>query len=138
VVRSFPNASIVPGVWGLVAAAPSAPGPPWISYRQRPWEADHTLPVLFDHAVKADGSEVLKALFPGYDTPLDDLADNIGMARLWAGIHWRSDHTFGRLVGKAVGHLVIAQLNGDGAGSPSAPPPLPALPPPLPAPGTVY
>jgi len=127
-----------------------------ISYRQRPWEADNTLPVLFDHAVNADGSgdgplriapepspgtprhpaypsghstysaagsEVLKALFPGYDTPLDDLADNIGMARLWAGIHWRSDHTFGRMLGKAVGQLVLAQLGADGAGSPPVPPP---------------
>lgn len=141
-----------------------------ISYRRRPWEADHTLSILFDHAVNADGSgdgplrhapepspgtprhpaypsghstysaaasEVLKALFPGYDTPLDDLADNIGLARLWAGIHWRSDHTFGQMVGRAIGQLVIAQLNADGAGGPPlipAPPPVPSSPP---APGTV-
>lgn len=136
-----------------------------ISYRPRPWEADHTLSILFDHAVNAAGtgdgtlrivpapspgtprhpaypsghstysaagSEVLKALFPGYETPLDDLADNIGMARLWAGIHWRSDHTFGRAVGKAVGQRVIAQLNADGAGAP--PPPVSSDPPP---PGTI-
>jgi hypothetical protein len=41
------------------------------------------------------------------------LADNIGEARLWGGVHWRSDHTFGQRVGHAVADLVIAQLRAD-------------------------
>lgn len=80
----------------------------------------------------AAASQVLTHFFPDYRGPLDDLADNTGLARLWAGIHWRSDHTFGGQLGREVGNLVIAQLNADTAG----PPPQP-LPSPPPAPGTV-
>ena len=43
-------------------------------------------------------------------TELDNLADNIGMGRLWAGIHWRSDHINGMKLGRAVAHLVLQQL----------------------------
>jgi membrane-associated phospholipid phosphatase len=41
---------------------------------------------------------------------LRDMADNIGMGRLWAGIHWRSDHEAGLKLGQVVGCLVIRQL----------------------------
>jgi hypothetical protein len=41
---------------------------------------------------------------------LDNMADNIGMGRLWAGIHWRSDHVNGMKLGRAVAHLVLKQL----------------------------
>jgi hypothetical protein len=41
---------------------------------------------------------------------LDNLADNIGMGRLWAGIHWRSDHTAGLKLGRTVARLVLEQL----------------------------
>ena len=155
--------------WNAAGPAAIPPSDPPISYRQRPWEADKSLPVLFDHAVNSAGSgdgplrhsphptpgtprhpaypsghstysaaatEVLKHFFPGYAGPLDDLADNIGMARLWAGIHWRSDHTFGQLVGKAVGQLVIEQLNTDTAGDPPVPPLSTDPPPSPPVPGT--
>ena len=39
------------------------------------------------------------------------LADNIGMARLWAGIHWRSDHEAGLKLGQVVACLVLRQLS---------------------------
>lgn len=52
----------------------------------------------------------LTAFFPQYATELLRLADNTGMARLWAGVHWRSDHVFGQLVGRAVAELVVQQL----------------------------
>ena len=49
----------------------------------------------------------LIAFFPQYAEDLLRLADNTGVARLWAGGHWRSDHTFGQLVGRAVAELII-------------------------------
>jgi membrane-associated phospholipid phosphatase len=42
---------------------------------------------------------------------LRDMADNIGMARLWAGIHWRSDHEAGLKLGQVVACLVLRQLH---------------------------
>jgi hypothetical protein len=44
---------------------------------------------------------------------LQKLADNIGEARLWAGVHWRSDHEFGQRVGNAVAEAIIDQLLSD-------------------------
>jgi membrane-associated phospholipid phosphatase len=74
----------------------------------------------------AAASAVLGCLFADYEDPrpalraLDwkaefkALAENIGVARFYGGVHWESDHTFGRLIGEAVGQLVIAQLNASG------------------------
>ena len=74
----------------------------------------------------AAASYVLACLFDGYKDPrpalkgLDwgtefkKLAENIGVARFYGGVHWESDHTLGELVGAAVGKLVIAQLNKSG------------------------
>lgn len=42
---------------------------------------------------------------------LRNMADNIGMARLWAGIHWRSDHEAGLKLGQVVACLVLRQLS---------------------------
>jgi hypothetical protein len=52
----------------------------------------------------------LIAFFPQYAEDLLRLADNTGVARLWAGVHWRTDHTFGQLVGRAVAELIVNQL----------------------------
>ncbi len=41
---------------------------------------------------------------------LDNLADNIGLGRMWAGIHWRTDHTAGLTLGRTVARLVLEQL----------------------------
>ncbi len=41
------------------------------------------------------------------------LANNIGEARMWAGIHWLSDHLAGQRIGRASAEAVIAQLKGD-------------------------
>ncbi len=55
-------------------------------------------------------------LAPGLKKPpklkveLANLADNIGMGRLWAGIHWRSDHEAGLKLGRAVACLVLRQI----------------------------
>jgi hypothetical protein len=55
-------------------------------------------------------SEILAYFFPEYTSELDDLADNVGMARLWAGVNFRSDHEAGIRLGRAVARLVIGQL----------------------------
>jgi len=75
-------------------------------------------------------SEILSYFFGALDTPealpfdtrygskqntkikeeLDNMADNIGMGRLWAGIHWRSDHEAGMKLGRTVARMVIQQL----------------------------
>ncbi len=55
-------------------------------------------------------SEILSYFFPDYTEELDRLADNAGMARLWAGIHWRSDHVEGMKLGRCVARMVIEQL----------------------------
>ena len=62
----------------------------------------------------AAASEVLGCLFPGYKNEFDKLANDIGMARLWGGVHWRSDHEFGLELGRAVGLCIIDQLNASG------------------------
>jgi hypothetical protein len=51
---------------------------------------------------------ILKRFFPASKDveALDDLADNAGLARMWAGIHYRADHDFGIALGEAVAKLV--------------------------------
>jgi membrane-associated phospholipid phosphatase len=38
------------------------------------------------------------------------MADNIGTGRMWAGVHWRSDHEAGLKLGQTVACLVLRQL----------------------------
>jgi hypothetical protein len=55
-------------------------------------------------------SEMLSFFFPDYTAEFDKLADNTGLARLWAGIHWRSDHVQGVRLGRCVAREIIATL----------------------------
>jgi membrane-associated phospholipid phosphatase len=55
-------------------------------------------------------SEILSYFFPDYAGEFTKLADNTGMARLWAGIHYRSDHLEGMKLGRCVARLVIRQI----------------------------
>ena len=41
------------------------------------------------------------------------MANNIGEARLWAGVHWLSDHIAGQKVGRFAAQAVIKQLKND-------------------------
>lgn len=61
----------------------------------------------------AAASEVLAYFFPDERAELEALANNIGTARLWAGVHWRSDHIAGQRLGRAVAKLLIDQLRQD-------------------------
>lgn len=38
------------------------------------------------------------------------LANNIGEARLWAGVHWLADHRAGQVIGRAAAQAVIAEF----------------------------
>jgi membrane-associated phospholipid phosphatase len=58
----------------------------------------------------AAAAEVLAWFLPDVRAELDMLADNAGMARLWAGVHYRSDHRYGAKLGRCVGRMVVAQL----------------------------
>lgn len=121
-----------------------------VAFRERPYEADNNLPILFDLGVDHDvdgnirrdhpkpnpmgvkspgtprhpaygsghstyskaASEVLGCLLPDkYRHDFELLAENIGQARVWGGVHWQTDHEVGQLIGRAVGQLVIEQLN---------------------------
>ncbi|HYG64990.1 MAG TPA: vanadium-dependent haloperoxidase [Thermoanaerobaculia bacterium] len=57
-------------------------------------------------------SEILSYFFPDYSGELTKLADNTGMGRLWAGIHYRSDHIEGMKLGRCVARLIIRQIEG--------------------------
>ena len=61
----------------------------------------------------AAASAILAYFFPDETKELQTLANNIGEARLWAGVHWRSDHDAGQTLGKAVASLVQKQLEKD-------------------------
>lgn len=62
----------------------------------------------------AAAARLLIEFFPRYREQLCRLADNIGLGRMWAGVHWRTDHTFGQKVGTAVAELIIEQLRATG------------------------
>jgi len=61
----------------------------------------------------AAASAILSYFFPDQKTELERLADNIGVARLWAGVHWRQDHIAGQQLRRAVAELVREQLQDD-------------------------
>lgn len=58
----------------------------------------------------AAASELLARFFPPARGELEKLADNIGAARLWAGVHWRQDHDAGAQLGKVIAGKVWDQL----------------------------
>jgi membrane-associated phospholipid phosphatase len=58
----------------------------------------------------AAASELLAWFFPDYREELYRLADNTGAARLWGGIHYRSDHIQGMKLGRCVACMVIQDI----------------------------
>lgn len=123
-VRAFPDRTV---------PKPPNPAPSPGTPRHPSYPSGHS-------TYSAAASRVLGCLFDGYKDPrpqlstinwkkeFDLLADNIGFARLYGGVHWASDHDFGQKVGNTVGDLVIEQLNKSGIearpkGDPKVPPP---------------
>lgn len=94
----------VPNISGLtVPPSQPTPGTP----RHPAYPSGHS-------TYSAAATRFLIEFFPRYREQLCRMADNIGLARLWAGVHWRSDHTFGQQVGTAVAELIIDQLKATG------------------------
>jgi hypothetical protein len=84
---------------GLRTLPPRSPGTP----RHPAYPSGHS-------TTYAAGSELLASFFPDLRAEFEQLADNAGMARLWAGIHYRSDHLWGMEVGRRVAQLVVEQV----------------------------
>ena len=61
----------------------------------------------------AAAASVLGHLFPRDAAVFDTLASEASESRLWAGIHFRSDLTAGRALGRAVAERVIARARTD-------------------------
>jgi membrane-associated phospholipid phosphatase len=93
----------VPDLPGMAAPSLPTPGTP----RHPAYPSGHS-------TYSAAATRLLIEFFPQYREQLCRLADNIGLARMWAGIHWRTDHTYGQSVGAAVAELIIAQLRATG------------------------
>lgn len=70
---------------------------------------------MTDAALFADfPPESVRITEPGWiAAELRRLANNVGEARLWAGVHWLSDHLAGQRIGRAAAEAVIAQFQGD-------------------------
>ncbi len=60
--------------------------------------------------------EVLAYAFPGDAKMWRARAVEAGMSRLWGGVHWRIDVTYGLQMGRKVGRLVVSRARQDGAG----------------------
>ncbi len=73
-------------------------------------------------ALGGAASEILGYFFPHEAVELEKLAGNMGIARLWAAVHYRSDHEQGIKLGQSVARLVISQLESDGVPPLARPP----------------
>lgn len=84
--------------------------------RRRPIELDPTLaprmeasicgPVARCSVLAGAASEFAAHLFPHQRDDWDALADNVGMARLWGSVHFRSEHIYGLRLGRALAHRI--------------------------------
>lgn len=84
---------------GLRTLPPTSPGTP----RHPAYPSGHS-------TTYAAGGELLAAFFPDLRPELEQLTDNAGMARLWAGIHYRSDHLWGIELGRCIAQQVVEQI----------------------------
>ena len=100
-----PNELVLPeaNVTDVIATNPTGSFPTPGTPRHPAYPSGHS-------TYSAAAAFTLIAFFPQYAEDLLRLADNTGVARLWAGVHWRTDHIFGQLVGRAVAELIVKQL----------------------------
>ena len=63
----------------------------------------------------AASSEVLGYLFPERLAELRAMAEEAGLSRIYGGIHFPSDNTYGLELGRAIGRRVVARASEDGA-----------------------
>jgi membrane-associated phospholipid phosphatase len=91
-----------------------------VTFRPRPAEVAPEIQVLYQadspsypsahSTIAGAASHLLSQCFPQHQQNLDDLADNIGMSCLWAGINYRSDHQNGLRLGRAVATVLLQQM----------------------------
>ena len=98
----------------------SGDGRPRSAPRPSPGTPRHPAYPSGHSTVGGAASEMLSYFFPDHTALFDQLADNCGMARLWAGIHYRSDHEAGMALGRAVARSIIEQLEAGCVGPPPA------------------
>ncbi|NJM42256.1 MAG: vanadium-dependent haloperoxidase [Anaerolineae bacterium] len=95
-------------------------------WAMRPAQIDNTITTLFPapnhpsypagHGCNSGaGAHVLAYLFPDEGKFIEDKADEAGLSRIWAGIHFRSDVEVGLKLGRQVADEVIAWAKKDGA-----------------------
>jgi len=88
------------------------PGPPYIT--TSPGTPRHPAYPSGHSTYSGAASEILSFFFPDYRAEFDRLADNIGLARMWGGVHWRSDHEAGNKLGRTVACIIIDKLRHSG------------------------
>jgi hypothetical protein len=92
----------------------------------RPSQLDPSLTTLFpppnhpsypaNHSVHSSArTEILAYLFPEDAAYFRARGEEAGLSRLWAGIHYRSDHEAGMALGKAVAQKLIEIAAQDGS-----------------------
>lgn len=99
----------------------------WRYLRPRPDQLDPSIDVSVipvpqhpaypaGHSTVAGAAKaVLSRLFPAEAARFDALAEESGISRLKAGIHYRSDHTAGLRLGEAVARRCLREAHEDGA-----------------------
>lgn len=85
--------------------------------------ASHVLEYFFSPETLEVPDATLFAQFPPTSTDIGSsgwvaaelrrLANNIGEARMWAGVHWLDDHVAGQKIGRSAAQAVIEQLKRD-------------------------
>jgi membrane-associated phospholipid phosphatase len=97
----------------------------WRYLRPRPTDLDATLPTAIPvprhpsypsghSTVAGAASAILAHFFPAEAERWQAMAQEAGIARLKAGIHYRSDHTAGLALGSEIAQEILAGLAKDG------------------------
>jgi len=63
----------------------------------------------------AAAAEVLAHVFPDQAGLWQERGREAGLSRIWGGIHYPVDHTFGAPMGRRIGELAVARIERDGA-----------------------
>jgi membrane-associated phospholipid phosphatase len=93
---------------------------------QRPSQADPNLATVFPNpnfasypsnhsTLSGSRAEIIAYLFPHMADYARSKGEEAGLSRLWAGIHYRSDHTAGVAMGKAIAAKLIGIAENDGS-----------------------
>jgi hypothetical protein len=94
-------------------------------WRIRPSQLDPTVPLMFpppahpsypaNHALSASRANLLGYLFPREAEHYRRIGEEIGLSRMWAGIHYRSDIETGWEMGRKLLQKVVERAESDGS-----------------------